>query len=300
MDESGNPNYDGLIWVTYGGVAAPFSAESRLNLAAFLDGGGHLIATGDDIAWQLGASGHAADPTFLATYLGTEMASPDDFSTENRILNTAGGAAGPMDGVVLGLYGECPAPRGFDRLTLAGPISGSSASVLMEYANGGAGDDGRPSVILNERTANGGRALLTAFDAGALLSLDARACLLGSVLDTFGLTIPNPAACTNNGVGVPPRGPQPGFWLSASEPNPFRHHTSVHFAVPRSLPVTLAVYDVLGRRIRTIVNEPLPAGPHVRAWNGRSESGQKAASGIYFVRMEAGEFRESRKTVLLR
>ena len=133
------------------------------------------------------------------------------------------------------------------------------------------------------------------------IGLSKGVCLLGTVLESsFGLTIPNSPVCTNNGVGVPSHRPQRGFWLSASEPNPFRYHTSVRFRVPRRLPVTLAVYDVLGRKIRTIVNGPLPAGSHARDWDGRAESGERVASGIYFVRMEAGDFRESRKTVRLR
>ncbi|MGH2570889.1 MAG: hypothetical protein ACRDGR_06665, partial [bacterium] len=62
MDELGNPNYDCIVWITTGGSEGSFTAESRLNLAAFLDGGGRLFATGDDIATDLGAGGLGTDP----------------------------------------------------------------------------------------------------------------------------------------------------------------------------------------------------------------------------------------------
>jgi hypothetical protein len=300
MDELGNPNYDCLVWVTTGGAfAGSFSAESRSNLSAFLDGGGHLVATGDDVATHLGTGGIGADPGFLATYLGTEMASAADDATEATILDTRG--SGSLTGVNLGLYADCPRVRRLDRLTLAAPAVGSSKSILMEYANGGAGDLGRPSVIRNERTASGGVAVVTGFDPGALVSLDSRACLYGSILDAaIGLTIPAPPDCPNTGTGAETAIGPAGYVLSAAEPNPFRVRTSVRLSVPQGSTVNVAVYDVLGRRIRTLAAGRLPAGTHVRDWDGRSESGERVAAGIYFVRMVAGEFHETQKTVLLR
>jgi hypothetical protein len=71
-------------------------------------------------------------------------------------------------------------------------------------------------------------------------------------------------------------------------PNPFNPQTSVKFVNPRSGGVNLAIYDVQGRLVRTLVSESLEAGEHSRIWDGRGDDGQQAASGVYFARMVAG------------
>jgi hypothetical protein len=299
MDELGNPNYDCIVWITSGGFTEPFSAESRLNLAAFLDGGGHVVTTGDGIATSLGTGGNGTDPVFLATYLGAEMANAADDETEFRRLDTRG--VGALAGVNLGLYADCPLVRSLDRLTLAAPVAGSSNAVLLEYTNGGTGDEGRPSAILNERTASGGRAVLTGFDPGALVSHASRVCLYGSSLGTvIGLTIPVAPDCPNTGTGVEPVSALASIRLTPAEPNPFRERTSLRLILPRPMLVNVSVHDVAGRRIRTLADGHLPAGTHLHEWNGRTDAGAPASAGIYFVRSTAGEHRDARKVVLVR
>jgi hypothetical protein len=71
--------------------------------------------------------------------------------------------------------------------------------------------------------------------------------------------------------------------------------TAIKFALPRAERVQLVIYDVLGRKIATLVdNEILAAGQHVRNWEARN-----AASGVYFYQMTAGDFRETKKMILL-
>jgi len=302
MDGLGNPNYDCIVWVTtgfYAFVGSSISAESRLNLAAFLDGGGHVVVTGDGVATQLGAGGQGVDAVFLATYLGTEMASAADAATEARVLDTGG--VGPLAGIRLGLYAGCPALRNLDRLTLAAPVAGSSNAVLMEYANGGPGDEGRASVIFNERTANGGRAVLSGFDPGALVSHASRACFYGAVLGTaIGLTIPAPPDCSNTGTGAELGADHGALRLTRAEPNPFRDRTSLRLSVAHETFVKISVYDVRGRLIRTLADGRRPAGTHAYEWDGSTDSGEPAAAGIYFIRASAGTLRESRKVIFLR
>jgi flagellar hook assembly protein FlgD len=62
----------------------------------------------------------------------------------------------------------------------------------------------------------------------------------------------------------------------------------------------VSIYDVLGRLTRTLADGTLPPGTHVLQWDGRAQSGERTAAGIYFVRMAAGDFRALQKTVLLR
>jgi hypothetical protein len=90
------------------------------------------------------------------------------------------------------------------------------------------------------------------------------------------------------------------FGLAQNTPNPFNPKTQIAFSLPESADVTLSVYDVAGRRVATLVDRNLPAGPYAVEWNGCSDNGEKVASGVYFYRLTAGEKETSRKMVLLK
>ncbi len=90
------------------------------------------------------------------------------------------------------------------------------------------------------------------------------------------------------------------FALHQNLPNPFNPSTRIDFELGEPASATLAIYDIAGRLVRTLVDGELPAGAHSALWEGRSERGEEAASGIYFYRLRAGSFTETRKMVLLR
>jgi hypothetical protein len=90
------------------------------------------------------------------------------------------------------------------------------------------------------------------------------------------------------------------FSLAQNAPNPFNPSTSIKFTIAEDARVTLAVYDVGGRRVRTLVDRDLKASFYRVDWDGRNESGRTVASGIYFYRLQAGSFVQSRKMILLR
>jgi flagellar hook assembly protein FlgD len=89
-------------------------------------------------------------------------------------------------------------------------------------------------------------------------------------------------------------------FLSQNHPNPFNPTTTIRFALKRDNPVSLRVYDAAGRLVRTLVDDVLGAGIYDVTWDGTSENGASAASGVYFYRIAAGDFVQNRKMVLLR
>jgi hypothetical protein len=86
-----------------------------------------------------------------------------------------------------------------------------------------------------------------------------------------------------------------GFELACSYPNPFNSTTQIRFDLPQPALVNLTIFDVLGRKVEILLNETRPAGSHHVAWNA-----EKEAAGIYFARMEAGEFVQTQKIMLLK
>ncbi len=88
--------------------------------------------------------------------------------------------------------------------------------------------------------------------------------------------------------------------LHAATPNPFNPLTTLSFTLPTASSVSLVIYDVAGRVVRTLMqDETLPSGTHSRTWNGTDERGQRVASGAYFYRLAAGGFSDVGKVMLV-
>jgi len=92
-----------------------------------------------------------------------------------------------------------------------------------------------------------------------------------------------------------------GFGFHAG-PNPANPNVKMVYALPGSgsYDVKLRIYDVSGRLVRTLVNGPVAAGPHVAVWDGTDESGRGIASGHYFARIEAGKFTQQVGVTILK
>jgi hypothetical protein len=90
------------------------------------------------------------------------------------------------------------------------------------------------------------------------------------------------------------------FALRQNYPNPFNPATTFQFEVPAESRIRLIVYNLLGEAVRTLVDESVEAGLHRATWDGKDDAGRSVVSGVYFYRMEAGDFVSTRKMVLLK
>ena len=90
------------------------------------------------------------------------------------------------------------------------------------------------------------------------------------------------------------------FALHDNYPNPFNPRTNIQFDLPRTSHVSLAVYDLAGRRVRTLVNEVRPAAMHTVVWDGGDDAGRRVASGVYYYRLVSDEFTDTRKMLLVK
>lgn len=99
---------------------------------------------------------------------------------------------------------------------------------------------------------------------------------------------------TANGVVSPGATPLK-FELSQNYPNPFNPSTKIRFDLPTQAFISLKVYDVLGREVATLVNEMKQAGSYTVKWDA-----SRMTSGVYFCRLRAGNFIETKKLLLLK
>ena len=94
------------------------------------------------------------------------------------------------------------------------------------------------------------------------------------------------------------------FQLNQNFPNPFNPSTTISFDLPTRSKVTLKIFNLLGQEVSTLIDKDLPANSYKVEWDGRSDTGESVASGIYFYKLiaEAGdnEFVETKKMMLLK
>jgi hypothetical protein len=90
------------------------------------------------------------------------------------------------------------------------------------------------------------------------------------------------------------------YRLEQNHPNPFNPDTKISFSIAEESKVRLEIINILGQRIRILVDETMPSGDYQAVWDGTDDRGEQAASGIYFYRLLSGSFTKTRKMALLR
>ncbi|MHB1686873.1 MAG: FlgD immunoglobulin-like domain containing protein [Ignavibacteriaceae bacterium] len=90
------------------------------------------------------------------------------------------------------------------------------------------------------------------------------------------------------------------FRVYQNYPNPFNPTTTIQYALPEARSVKIIVYDINGKEVTVLANNFQNAGTYSVTWNGKSDNGQQVASGIYFYRVQAGNYVQTNKMVLLK
>jgi len=106
----------------------------------------------------------------------------------------------------------------------------------------------------------------------------------------------------DDGSGDDERGDLPSyrFNLSQNYPNPFNPVTTIEYSVPSRAHVRIEIYDVLGRKVRTLVNETKQAGSYRAEWNGVDDAGRPVSTGVYLYRCKADKITQTKKMLLLK
>jgi hypothetical protein len=102
------------------------------------------------------------------------------------------------------------------------------------------------------------------------------------------IVVGNPTGVDDQPSSIPAE-----FKLSQNYPNPFNARTAIEYSLPRDSHVRIVVYNLLGQNIETLVDQGQTAGNHLTVWNA-----DDVPTGVYFYRIEAGEFTQTRKMLL--
>ncbi len=266
-------SFEVVVWEC--GWAFPtVDAADRAALAAFLDGGGNLFITGQDIGWEMSDAGGTA----LAWYNNYLHANYIDDDTD--MLTLQGVPGDPItDGLSLAISGGDGAnnqlyPSDID------PRDASASTILTYDANRNGGIKVDTGVYKVAYLSFGFEAINNAADRAALMQ--------GAI---------NWMAPVGTGVGsnLPVAlGPV------ESVPNPFNPMTDIRFTTAAPSRVTLEIYDVRGRLVRALADGPRLAGRHHANWDGRDGTGRALPSGTYFCRVASNDEVKSVKMMLVR
>lgn len=90
------------------------------------------------------------------------------------------------------------------------------------------------------------------------------------------------------------------YSLAQNYPNPFNPETSIQYSLAKAGKVTLTIYNVMGQKVRTLVDESKPAGNYTVSWNGRTDRNTPVSTGVYFYKINAGDFNQIKKLLFLK
>jgi hypothetical protein len=275
--------YPVVFWWTGNDSTTTLLPADTAALKAFLDGGGKLFITGQNIGQDIASK----YPAFYANYLRANFLQP---SSGNIILNGVDGdPIGQSSGDTLALAGGGGAQNAHSNDVIA-PVGGAQAAFMYRGTTSVAGITYAGSY----------RLVYFAFPAEAIGGTAPRYVqrteIIRRILAWFGgtLGVENPQEAFRLDTSAR------DFTLGAFAPNPLVNGGGIEFSLPRTSGVDLGVYNLSGQRIRILASGERPAGRYLARWDGKDETGKPVASGVYLCRLQAGGFAQTRNVVVLR
>jgi len=278
--------YNIVFWFTGDTCASGttyFSAADIDAIEKYLDGGGNLFLSGQGLARQL----ETQDAAFLENYLhaayGGALFHPNlegvsgsyighglsfRFLSYSNMQFEWGEKIIPLEDAVPA-FNYAYSPEGYNSLTYTGPYKLVFLDFCYEALDNSSG------------------------------RYDTRDTLLFNILNFFGEM--KTQVADEGGYGMLPE----QFTLGQNYPNPFNPATTIQYTIYSGSgvyaePTTLKIFNILGREVRTLIDEAQSPGTYTVVWDGLDDGGVRAASGIYFYRLKRGDASVSKKMILLK
>ncbi len=267
-------NFEAVVW-SCGWAFPTVTEEDRDAIAEYLDGGGALFITGQDIGWELNGEGPAAIQWYH-DYLGATYIADD-----TNLYNLDGVDGDPVsDGLTISIIGGDGA-NNQDYPSDIDPYDADSHTVFTynTFRNG---------AVRKETEAF--RSVYFAFGYEAINNAPDRATVMQRIVDWI---IPDL-------TGGPEDLPQLPMALRQNAPNPFNPITKISYRLGSETDIRLEIFDTRGRLVRVLDEGMRSAGEHSVVWNGRDGEGRELSSGVYFYRLLGNEERQTRKMLMLK
>ncbi|UCE05147.1 MAG: T9SS type A sorting domain-containing protein [bacterium] len=276
--------YDTVIWITGDDRETTLTPDEQALLADYLNSGGKLLLSGQNIGYDLIENGSFEDSLFYADYLKAEYM--QDNAAPVLLIGIAGDPI--THGLLLNFTGSYSGAGNQDSPDVISPIA--PAALILKYS---------PSLksaglrYINESNSSfviylpfGIEGIAGPYEYSAKRFLNNCLSWLSGTTEVH---------TPDEILHIPT-----DFNLEQNYPNPFNPSTTIEFHVPIKTEVSIEIYNILGQKIRTLVQTVKPAGFYQIQWDGSNDIGQLTAGGLYFYRMKAGKYSAVKKMVLLR
>ncbi|RKZ30072.1 hypothetical protein DRQ36_06730 [bacterium] len=259
-----------VVWMTGNDWSDVFTSDDTTAIGRFLDGGGKLFITGQDIGYfcnEMAWSG------FYQNRFKAEFVADD-----TDILTVIGSPGGIFDGLIYDIIGG----DGAGNAVYPSEINAYGGGVLAMQYNGGS----MPGAAV---VYEGAYSLVYfAFPFEAISTQADRDSTMARILDFL-----RSSPVVEDGV----QKPEKPLIISAA-PNPFNPATELSFEITEPENGRLEIFDINGRKVAVLAEEALETGRHTFIWNGRDDFGRELPSGVYMARLIVGEKKTTRKLLL--
>ena len=173
-------------------------------------------------------------------------------------------------------------------------------NLMEDFVQWGSGGNGRESVAVSKGIWTQA-AFVSPVDQGHSIEYDGDG---NDVSDWADAATPTLGAENSNVTSVKdPAGIPENFSLEQNFPNPFNPSTFINYTIPQSVNLIntqLEIFNVLGQKVRTLINSRQSAGPHSVQWDGRDDAGKLLVSGVFIYRLKMGNFVDMKKMLLVK
>ncbi len=276
-------NYQTVIWFTGDDRTSSLTHDEQSALKQYLDTGGWLLLTGQDIGYDLITDGTNSDSLFYTNYLHAEFVS--DTIKPTMIIGVPGDPI--SQGLFINIDPNAGAAQNQFSPSVIQPIDG--AQTFLKYIPGMA-----PAGIRYMDPVNSYRLVYLPFGIEGIAGPydDSAQRLINSILNW----LTGETEVKLKDAETVPR----SYLLEQNYPNPFNSNTTIKFHLPKQENVELNIYNLMGQKIKSLVDNSLPAGIYKQTWNGRNDDGHEVASGIYIYKLESKNFLCAKKLILIK
>lgn len=269
-----------------------FSATEQQQVIDFLQTGGNFFVSGSEIAWDLDYKGNTSDREFFQNFLKARYSAD-------------------APGNVAGMYYHAEGLEGglFERITDIAFDDGTHGTYNIKWADAVTAVNGGQPVLRYKSASThniGGISFEGHFSGG---SLPGKSVYMGFPFETVYPEITRyhmmekiiiyfsaePSAISDGTPDIPLT-----YSLLQNYPNPFNMETHIEYCIPEDQWVTLAIFDLLGRKMATLVNTTQTKGFYTVKWDGHSTRGIPLSSGVYLYHLSAGPYTFIKKMILIK
>lgn len=270
--------YKAVVWSTGDDRESSLTVAEQSVISDFLDNGGKLLITGQNIGYDLCGDGSASDSIFLSNYLHVKFVSD---STNGAA--AVGVAGDPITGGMV--IGITPTPAGQGNISSPDEIEAiAPAQLIFKFppAMRGAG-------LRYENQTTGARLVYLAFGFEKIVAPQDKFCALVEKIFAW-LIGSTPVANDRKSTNIPTM-----YALDQNHPNPFNSTTTIRYSIHKHSLVSLKLFNIMGKELATMVKQEKLPGNYSITFDGSSLS-----SGVYFYQLQAENFSHTRKMILLR